>query len=96
MGDPRGRNDCHWSLTSTEVTGQLALQSFVETLCDDSETARRFRQEFTMYVVPMMNPIAWTMGIGLKLNIWIKLYWYSTKAFLLCQYSLLHLKEMKD
>ena len=39
-----------------EVTGQLALQSFVETLCNDSETAKRFRQEYTVFVMPMMNP----------------------------------------
>jgi hypothetical protein len=39
-----------------EVTGQFALQAFVETLCKDSETAKKFRKEYTVYVVPMMNP----------------------------------------
>jgi cytosolic carboxypeptidase protein 6 len=39
-----------------EVTGQLALQSFVESLCVDSETAQKFRKEYTVFVVPMMNP----------------------------------------
>jgi cytosolic carboxypeptidase protein 6 len=39
-----------------EVTGQFALQAFVESLCMDSETARKFRKEYTVYVVPMMNP----------------------------------------
>lgn len=39
-----------------EVTGQFALQAFVEALCMDSETAKEFRKEFTVYVVPMMNP----------------------------------------
>lgn len=39
-----------------EVTGTFALQSFVETLCADSETARKFRKEYTVFVVPMMNP----------------------------------------
>ncbi len=39
-----------------EVTGTLALQSFVETLCSDSETARQFRKEYTVFVVPIMNP----------------------------------------
>lgn len=39
-----------------EVTGQFALQAFVESLCVDSEIARKFRKEYTIYVVPMMNP----------------------------------------
>ena len=39
-----------------EVTGQFALQAFVEALCMDSETANKFRKEYTVYVVPMMNP----------------------------------------
>lgn len=39
-----------------EVTGQFALQAFVESLCVDSEIARKFRKEYTVYVVPMMNP----------------------------------------
>jgi len=39
-----------------EVTGQFALQAFVESLCMDSETAKKFRKEYTVYVVPMMNP----------------------------------------
>ncbi len=39
-----------------EVTGQFALQAFVESLCTDSETANKFRKEYTVYVVPMMNP----------------------------------------
>ncbi|GAB2630316.1 M14-type cytosolic carboxypeptidase [Emticicia sediminis] len=39
-----------------EVTGQFALQAFVEALCMDAETAKKFRKEYTVYVVPMMNP----------------------------------------
>lgn len=39
-----------------EVTGQFALQTFVETLCKDSEEAKKFRKEYTVFVVPMMNP----------------------------------------
>ncbi len=39
-----------------EVTGQFALQSFVESLCGDSETAQKFRKTYTVFVVPMMNP----------------------------------------
>jgi cytosolic carboxypeptidase protein 6 len=39
-----------------EVTGQFALQSFVESLCENTETAKRFRQNYTVFVVPLMNP----------------------------------------
>ena len=39
-----------------EVTGQLALQTFIETLCGDSEMAQQFRKKYTLFVVPMMNP----------------------------------------
>ncbi len=39
-----------------EVTGQFALQAFVESLCLDSEMAKQFRKEYTVYVMPMMNP----------------------------------------
>ena len=39
-----------------EVTGQFALQAFVESLCKDSDVAKKFRKEFTVFVVPMMNP----------------------------------------
>lgn len=39
-----------------EVTGQFALQAFIESICMNSETAKKFRKEYTVYVVPMMNP----------------------------------------
>lgn len=39
-----------------EVTGQFALQAFVESLCKESETAKKFRENYTVFVVPMMNP----------------------------------------
>jgi cytosolic carboxypeptidase protein 6 len=39
-----------------EVTGTLALQIFVETLCENTEIAKKFRQNYTVFVVPMMNP----------------------------------------
>ncbi|MBS9524549.1 hypothetical protein KIH41_03265 [Litoribacter ruber] len=39
-----------------EVTGQLAMQSFVETLVGDSDLAEQFREKFTVLVVPMVNP----------------------------------------
>ncbi|MGB5821681.1 MAG: M14 family metallopeptidase [Saonia sp.] len=39
-----------------EVTGYLAMKSFVETIASDSRLARKFRKKFTTYVVPLMNP----------------------------------------
>lgn len=39
-----------------EVTGYLAMKSFVETLTSDSKLARKFRRKFTTYVVPLINP----------------------------------------
>jgi len=39
-----------------EVTGYLAMKTFVETLGGDSDLARQFRKKFTTYVVPLVNP----------------------------------------
>ena len=39
-----------------EVPGFLAMQSFVETLCADSELAEAFRSKYNTYVVPIANP----------------------------------------
>jgi hypothetical protein len=39
-----------------EVTGFLAMKSFVETLAGNSSEAIRFRENYVMYVVPLMNP----------------------------------------
>ena len=39
-----------------EVTGFLAMKSFVETLAGDSEKAQQFREHFDVFVVPLMNP----------------------------------------
>jgi hypothetical protein len=39
-----------------EVTGFLAMKSFIETLAGDSDQARAFRKEHTLFVVPLMNP----------------------------------------
>jgi murein tripeptide amidase MpaA len=39
-----------------EVTGYLAMQAFVETLCSTSELAEDFRKEYSVYVLPMANP----------------------------------------
>ncbi len=39
-----------------EVTGYLAMKSFVETLLSDNSTAKKFRKKFSTHVVPLMNP----------------------------------------
>jgi len=39
-----------------EVTGSLALMSFVDTLVADTGLARRFRARFNVIVVPLVNP----------------------------------------
>ena len=39
-----------------EVTGFLAMKSFIETLTGPSEQAQNFRKEFTVFNVPLMNP----------------------------------------
>lgn len=45
-----------------EVTGYLAMKSFTETLVGDSKLARKFRKEYTVYAVPLMNPDGVDMG----------------------------------
>ncbi len=39
-----------------EVTGFLAMKSFMETLVGDSELAKSFRKQFTIFNAPMINP----------------------------------------
>jgi predicted deacylase len=39
-----------------EVTGYFAMQAFVGTLAGDSPLAQQFRRDWTIYVVPLMNP----------------------------------------
>jgi len=39
-----------------EVPGFLAMQSFVETLCSDTDLAIAFREKYNTYVVPVANP----------------------------------------
>jgi hypothetical protein len=39
-----------------EVTGYLAMKAFVETIASDSKLAKKFRNKFATYVVPLMNP----------------------------------------
>ncbi|PTS95365.1 hypothetical protein DBR11_21510 [Pedobacter sp. HMWF019] len=39
-----------------EVTGFMAMQAFVETLTGDTELALKFRKEYELVVVPLINP----------------------------------------
>jgi hypothetical protein len=39
-----------------EVTGYLAMESFVEAIASDNPIAQSFRKEYTTYVVPLANP----------------------------------------
>ncbi|MFD2586241.1 M14 family metallopeptidase [Croceitalea marina] len=39
-----------------EVTGYLAMKSFLETIASDTKLAKKFRRKFVTYVVPLMNP----------------------------------------
>ena len=39
-----------------EVTGWLAMKYFVETLCEENDLAERFRNEYSIFVVPLVNP----------------------------------------
>ncbi len=39
-----------------EVSGWLAMKWFVETLCVENEKAENFRNEYCIYVVPLVNP----------------------------------------
>ena len=39
-----------------EVTGYLAMKAFVETILENTETAREFRSQYNTYVIPLANP----------------------------------------
>ncbi len=45
-----------------EVTGYLAMKAFVETLASDSKLAKKFRKNFGVFVVPLMNPDGFDNG----------------------------------
>lgn len=45
-----------------EVTGSMALQFFVEELLEDNAISTAFRNEFTVYVFPLVNPDGVDMG----------------------------------
>ncbi len=39
-----------------EVTGYLAMQAFVETICSENDVAEQFREKYNSYVIPLVNP----------------------------------------
>jgi hypothetical protein len=39
-----------------EVTGYFAMQAFVEEILEGSKLSKNFRRDWTVYVVPLMNP----------------------------------------
>ncbi|MDC6364474.1 MULTISPECIES: M14 family metallopeptidase [Flavobacteriaceae] len=39
-----------------EVTGFIAMKAFIETISGDSELAKNFRKNHTVFAVPLMNP----------------------------------------
>jgi hypothetical protein len=39
-----------------EIPGYLAMKAFVETICENSPEAIKFRSEYNLYVMPQMNP----------------------------------------
>ncbi len=39
-----------------EVTGYLAMQAFVEKIADKSKLSKKFRKDWAIYVIPLMNP----------------------------------------
>ena len=39
-----------------EITGQIAMHAFTETVMADSDLAKNFRKKFQIYTFPLMNP----------------------------------------
>lgn len=39
-----------------EVTGYFAMKAFVEKLADKSKLSKKFRKDWSIYVIPLMNP----------------------------------------
>lgn len=39
-----------------EVTGAVAMRSFIDTVLGDTDLAKRFRQRFSIVVIPLINP----------------------------------------
>ncbi len=45
-----------------EVSGAFAMRSFIDTVLADSELARRFRDRYTLVIVPLFNPDGVALG----------------------------------
>ena len=45
-----------------EVTGALAMRSFVDTVMSDSELAKTFRARFSIVIIPLINPDGVALG----------------------------------
>lgn len=45
-----------------EVSGALAMRSFVDTVLDDSQLARDFRARYALVVIPLINPDGVALG----------------------------------
>lgn len=45
-----------------EVSGALAMRSFVDTVLSDTELARNFRARYTVIVIPLINPDGVALG----------------------------------
>lgn len=58
IGNPSAKNKILISGRNhpPEVTGHYALEAFVETLTADTPLAKKFRKNFEVYVIPLLNP----------------------------------------
>jgi hypothetical protein len=70
-----------------EVPGYLAMKAFVETICEDSPEAKKFRSKYNLYLMPQMNPDGvanghWRHNVGgIDLNRdWVNFNQPETKA----------------
>lgn len=45
-----------------EITGALAMRPFVDTVLGESDLARRFRERFSIIIVPLINPDGVALG----------------------------------
>ena len=52
-----------------EVTGAIAMHSFIDTVLADTDLARQFRDRFKLAIVPLMNPDGVAAGHW-RHNVW--------------------------
>jgi len=84
-----------------EISGYMAMQSFVETIMDDSELSQLFRERFRILVYPMINPDGVDLGHwrhsagGVDLNRdWA--YYRQTEVKVVAEHVLKKVKEDKN